>query len=126
VGNPHEYAGVISLDSIALAHAVVDVVSDKQAEQIVLLDLRSLSPMADYFVICTATTERQTKAILDALREEMEEQGIQALAAEGDSGSGWVLQDYGSVIVHIFAPEQRAFYQLEQLWRNAPVVLKMM
>lgn len=116
----------MSLDSTELAHAVVDVVSDKQAEQIVLLDLRSLSLMADYFVICTATTERQTKAILDALREEMEEQGIRALAAEGDSDSGWVLQDYGSVIVHIFAPEQRTFYQLEQLWHEAPVVLKMM
>ena len=91
-----------------------------------LLDLRSLSLMADYFVICTATSERQTKAILDTLMENMKERGIYPLAAEGNSGSGWVLQDYGSVIVHVFAPEQRAFYQLEQLWHDAPVVLKMM
>ncbi|MCC7355984.1 MAG: ribosome silencing factor [Anaerolineae bacterium] len=116
----------MSLDSTALAHAVIDLIGDKQAEQIVLLDLRSLSLMADYFVICTATTERQTKAILDALTEDMKGRGIRPLAAEGDTGSGWVLQDYGSVIVHVFAPEQRAFYQLEQLWRDAPVVLKMM
>jgi ribosome-associated protein len=114
------------LDSVELAHAIVDLVSDKQAEQIVLLDLRALSLLADYFVICTATTERQASAILDALEEEMQKQGVRALATEGASGSGWVLKDYGSVIVHIFAPEQRTYYQLEQLWREAPVVLKVM
>lgn len=116
----------MSLDSAKLAHAIVDLVSDKQAEEIVLLDLRALSLLADYFVICTATTERQANAILDALEEEMQKQGVHALATEGVSGSGWVLKDYGSVIVHIFAPEQRAYYQLEQLWREAPVVLKVM
>jgi ribosome-associated protein len=123
---PSYLIGVESLDPTELAHAIVDLVSDKQAEQIVLMDLRSISLMADYFVICTATTDRQAQALLDALEETLSERGVRALATEGESGSGWVLKDYGSVIVHIFAPEQRAFYGLEQLWRDAPIVLKVM
>lgn len=114
------------LNPTELAHTIVDLVSDKQAQNTVLLDLHSLSLMADYFVICTATSDRQTQALVDTLNEAVKAAGAHALATEGEASSGWMLIDYGSVIVHIFAPEQRAFYQLEQLWQAAPVVLKVM
>lgn len=97
---------------------------EKQAEDIVLLDLRQVSILADYFVICSATTERQTRAIIDALSEEIRKEGVRPLHVEGEAGSGWLLLDYGSVIAHVFAPAQRAYYRLEELWQHAAMVVK--
>lgn len=112
------------LNSTELAHKVVDLVEEKQAEDIVLLDLRQVSILADYFVICSATTERQTRTILDTLTEQIKEEGVRPLHVEGEMGGGWLLIDYGDVIVHVFAPAQRAYYQLEDLWQHAAVVVK--
>jgi ribosome-associated protein len=117
---------VIELESVALAHKIVDILTDKQAEDILLLDLHTLTLIADYFIICTATSDRHTKALLDTLDEELKPQGARAIAMEGQIGTGWLLADYGSVIVHIFGAEERAYYQLEQLWHDEPVVLKVM
>ncbi|MDH7484830.1 MAG: ribosome silencing factor [Anaerolineae bacterium] len=102
----------------------MELVEEKQAEDIVLLDLRQVSILADYFVICSATTERQTRAIIDALSEDIRKEGVRPLHVEGEMGSGWLLVDYGSVIVHVFAPVQRAYYQLEGLWQHAAMVVK--
>jgi len=103
---------------------VVDLVEEKHAEDIVLLDLRRVSILTDYFVICSATTDRQTRAILDALTEEIEQEGVRPLHVEGELDGGWLLVDYGDVIVHVFAPAQRAYYQLEELWQHADMVVK--
>jgi len=90
-----------------------------------LLDLRSISLLTDYFVICSGESERQIKAIVDEVTEKTKEEGVRPLHIEGDSSSGWVLADYGGVIVHVFAPAVRNYYQLEELWSDALVVVRM-
>ena len=111
------------LEGAPLARRIVDVLSDKRAEDILLLDIRGVALFADYFVIVSAETVRHTQALCDALDEELAKDGVSAWGREGAAGSGWVLLDYGDVIVHIFGPEQRSFYDLEGLWREAvPVV----
>ena len=89
------------------------------------MDLRSISLLADYFVICNGESERQIKAIVAEVTEKTKEEKIRPLHIEGGSPSGWVLMDYGSVIVHIFAPAARRYYQLEKLWSDASVVVRM-
>jgi len=89
-----------------------------------LLDIRSISLLADYFVICSGESERQIKAIVDEVTEKTKEDKVRPLHIEGDPSSGWVLVDYGSVIVHVFAPAVRGYYQLEQLWSDAAIVVR--
>ena len=90
-----------------------------------LLDVRERTLIADYFVICSGTSDRQLKAIVDAITESVKKKyGLSARYVEGDPAGGWVLVDYRDVIVHIFAPERRAFYDLEGFWSEAAVLLK--
>jgi ribosome-associated protein len=111
------------LQGADLARRIVELLSDKRAEDILLLDIRGVALFADYFVIASAETARHTQALCDALDEELSKDGISVWGREGEAGSGWVLLDYGDVIVHIFGPEQRSFYDLEGLWGEAvPVV----
>jgi ribosome-associated protein len=98
----------------------VDIASDKQAADIVLLDTKDVCSFADYFVICTGESNRQLKAIIDAISDQLKKEAVRPLHEEGTAESGWVLLDYGAVIVHIFDPFQRDYYQLEQLWEKAP------
>jgi len=88
------------------------------------LDISSISLLADYFVICSGDSERQIQAIVDEILERMKEDGLRPLHIEGDTPSGWVLMDYGDVIVHIFAPEVRSYYELEKLWSNATLIVR--
>lgn len=105
---------------------MVDVVADKLAEDIVLLDIREQSVVADYFVICSGASQRQLKAIVNGLTREIKtEHHISPWYAEGEAETGWVLLDYGDVVVHAFAPEVRQYYDLESLWSESPVLLKM-
>jgi ribosome-associated protein len=122
---PSEPAGETA-EALSLARRIVDLASDKQASDIVLLDIRAVSLIADYFVICTAGSERQTTAILKDLSERLlEEFRRKPMHSEGKGDSGWVLLDYGDVIVHMFSPTQRSFYNLEQLWAAATEVLRL-
>jgi ribosome-associated protein len=90
------------------------------------LDIRRVSLLADYFVICSGASERQLRAIVDEVLEKMKkEAGIIPLNVEGVPSSGWVLVDYGGVIVHIFAPSLREYYSLEKLWSEATMVVRM-
>lgn len=116
--------GGVRLESVQLAHRIVDVVSDKQGSDILLLDVRALTTIADYFVISTAGSDRQTKAMTDALFEALSKDGVSPLHSEGVGESGWVLVDYGDVIVHIFSAAERAYYSLEKLWNAAPIILR--
>lgn len=109
-----------SPESIALTAA--RAASDKKAEDIRILDLRNISSFADYFVICTGTSEPHLKAIGSEIREKLREQLGLTAQADGFPASHWVVLDYAGVIIHIFQPEKRAFYDLESLWRDAPVV----
>jgi len=111
------------LEALALARKVVEVASDKQALDIALLDTREVCSFADYFVICTGETERQMRAIQEELEQVLKKEGIRPHHREGALDSGWFLLDFGDVIVHIFAPFEREYYQLDELWSEAiPVV----
>src|SRR5437762_8844677 len=115
-----------SAEALSLARRIVDLAFDKQASEIVLLDIRGVSLIADYFVICTAGSERQAAAILKDLGEKLlEEFGRKPLHTEGKPDSGWVLLDFGDVIVHVFSAEQRAFYNLEDLWAAATPLVRL-
>jgi ribosome-associated protein len=104
---------------------VVDAIADKKGEDILLLDIRSLSPFADYFVIGSGTSERQLRALMDGLEDVMRQHHKRRpLSVEGRAESGWVLMDYGDIVVHLFSPEKRAFYDLEGLWREGKTVVR--
>jgi ribosome-associated protein len=122
---PVPLAGGPKLNPSDLAHKIVDLAEEKQALDITLLDLSQVSMLADYFVICTAESSRQTAAILDSVALALKKEGLLPLhPAEGDPGAGWTLLDYADVVVHVFDAPTRSFYNLEQLWKDAPVVLK--
>lgn len=88
-----------------------------------MLDIRAISPIADYFVLCSGENERQLRAISREVVEKMTERGVRPDRTEGDAPSGWILIDFGDVIVHVFDVDQRAFYRLEELWSEAPTLL---
>jgi ribosome-associated protein len=105
-----------------VAAAVAQLAGDRKALDIVQLDLRGMIGYTDYFVICTGRSDRQTKAIHDAIYEGMKSQyGRLPERVEGVSGARWILLDYLDVVVHVFTPEMREYYRLEQLWGEAPM-----
>jgi ribosome-associated protein len=112
--------------ALELARRVVDLAADKKASDIVLLGVRELTTMADYFVICSGASERQLGAIADGIVQGLRGEGIRPIGSEGAPGAHWLLLDFGSVIVHVFAPPERDFYQLEKLWAEAPTVLRVL
>lgn len=110
--------------ALALARRAVELAADKKASDIVLLDVGGLTTLADYFVICSGASERQLGAIADGITEGLRGEGIRPIGREGSSSAHWVLLDYGAVIVHVMAPQEREFYQLERLWADAPLLLR--
>jgi len=107
-----------------IARKIVEVASDKLAEDIVLLDVRELCSFADYFVICSGSSQRQTSAIADEIDKALHKKGPKLQHKEGDVESGWLLMDYGDVIVHIFGAEEREFYKLDKLWAQAVPLIR--
>ncbi len=105
---------------------MVDVLSGKMGSDILLLDISQMTIIADYFVIATAESERQLDAMATSVIDEMEiARDVKPLSVEGKAVSGWILLDYGSIIVHLFDQARRDRYQLETLWRDAHVVVRM-
>ncbi|MFC1915441.1 ribosome silencing factor [Chloroflexota bacterium] len=109
-----------------MARKAVDAASDKQSFDIALLDTQKVCSFADYFVICTGETERQIRAIYEEVEHTLKKQGVLPVHHEGTVDSGWLLLDYGNVIVHIFATSEREYYQLDKLWGEAKLVLKIL
>lgn len=114
---------VVCINADALARAIAHIASDAKATDIVVLGIRDLTTIADYFVICTADNERQMRALQRDIDEGIAAQGIQPRRTEGTHESGWILMDYSDVIVHIFGKHERAFYSLDKLWSAAQPVL---
>lgn len=105
-----------------IASAAIEFAADRKALDIVQLDLREMIDYTDYFVIASGRSDRQVKAIHDAIYEGMKaEHGLLPRKVEGASQARWILMDYLDVIVHVFLPETREHYRLEQLWGEAPV-----
>ena len=111
------------LEALALARKAVEVASDKQAADIVLLDTHEVCSFADYFVICHGETERQIKTIHDEIEHALKNEGVLPHHREGTLDSGWLLLDFGDVIVHIFTPFEREYYRLGELWSEAVPVI---
>lgn len=108
--------------AVRLARVAADAMDAKKAEDVIVLDISNHTLVADYFVICSAETNVQIKAITDAVEEAVEEEGGRLLAREGHERARWVLLDFGAVVVHVFGPEARNLYRLERLWADAPIV----
>ncbi|MGI8642540.1 MAG: ribosome silencing factor [Thermomicrobiales bacterium] len=110
-------------ESRTIALQLADILADTPAADTRVLDIHRLSTIADFFVICSGDNERQLRAISRDLIEGMAEQGVRPIRSEGDPVSGWILLDYGGIIVHVFNAEQRAFYRLDDMWAEAPTLL---
>ncbi len=116
--------GVYSLEAIEVARAAVDAAGEKQAGNIVLLDAREVCSFADYFIICSGDSERQLRTIYDEIEHTLKKVGVLPHHHEGTVDSGWLLLDYGDVIIHVFGAREREYYKLDELWREARTVLR--
>jgi len=105
-----------------LASLAARAASSKQGEAIVVLDVRDLITITDYFVIASGTSDRQVKTIADEVVKSLKEQGTSPVRREGEAAAGWILLDYVDFVVHVFSQEQRDYYRLDNLWTDAPVL----
>ena len=105
-----------------MAIALAKALDGKKGQDIKVLKTEELTTLADYFVLCTATSSTQVKAMSDACEEAMEKNGEQVHHIEGHRGGTWLLMDFSSVVVHVFTDEARKFYDLERLWGDAQAV----
>ncbi|MDZ7765341.1 MAG: ribosome silencing factor [Melioribacteraceae bacterium] len=110
------------MDSLKFAEDITQIILSKKGFEIRIFDLKKLSAFADYFVICSASSDTQVKAIADAVDKELRDRGIKTYHKEGYEALNWVLLDYFDVVVHIFKSEARAFYNLEKLWGDADII----
>ncbi len=111
-------------ESREVARLAAEIASEKQASDILVLDLRRVTVLADYFVICSAQTERQLQTVAEELEEKLTQAGVDLLGREGTADSGWAVLDFGDVIVHIFRPRERAYYRLEEVWADGTPVVR--
>lgn len=111
------------MKSSDFAKRITELILSKKGYDIRILDLRKLSPIADYFVICSADSDIQVKAIADDIDHKLKDIGIRCFIKEGYDSLNWVLLDYFDVVVHVFRKESRIFYNLEKLWGDAPVTI---
>ena len=115
---------VYSLEALELAQKIAEVASDKQGRDVLLLDTREVCGFADFFVICSGESSRQLQAIYEEIGHVLKKDGILPRRREGTLDSGWLLLDYGDVIVHIFAPFEREYYKLDDLWSLAKPLVR--
>lgn len=126
-GLPRRAAGEVPLrdrSSLDLARRIVELAEDKKAADIVLLDLSALTTMADHFIVCSGGSERQLDAIADGIIEGLRGEKVRPIGREGTAASHWVLIDFGAVVVHVFTPPERDYYQLERHWSEAKTILR--
>ncbi len=108
---------ITSVTPLQLSRLIANAAADKKARGIVRLDIRQKSSIADYFVICEGDTDRQVRAITDSIVEACQAKGVRPLRTAGYAEGSWVVLDYASVIVHVFLPGERSYYDLESLWK---------
>jgi len=106
----------------ALARRIAALAAEHKATDIRALDVRDVTLLADSFVLCSANSEPQLKAICNAIKDGMKDDGWKPLHSEGATSDGWIVLDFGVAIVHIFRVEAREFYQLDDLWGDAPAI----
>lgn len=119
-GDGKDPTGVTEPRNLAI-HAA-RAAAEKQGRDILILDVGALISIVDHFVLVSGATDRQVKAIVDAVEEALRADGVRPLRREGEQAMRWVLLDYGDIVVHVFHAEERAYYELERLWKDAPVI----
>ena len=105
-----------------MARLAVEALEEKKGEDVKIIDIKDVSVIADYFVLASASNTNQTQALVDNVEEKLFKAGYECRQKEGNTGSTWVLMDYGDVIIHVFSKEDRLFYDLERIWRDGKVV----
>ena len=105
-----------------LAKVAVNALEDRKAEDVTVIDISEISPIADYFIIANGTNQNQLQAMRDAADEALYKAGVKVQQVEGNQNSTWILMDYGDIIIHIFSKEDRLFYDLERTWRDGKVI----
>lgn len=100
------------------------MLEDKKGEDILLLDIKDIASFTDYFVLCTGTSDRMLDALADGMLEAVREKHRKKGRKQGDPQDGWVVVDYGDVVVHLFSPDRRDYYDLEELWQDGKVLLR--
>ena len=109
-------------ESAKFAKVAYNALADKKGDNIKIIDISEISPIADYFIIADGTNQNQLQAMCDAVEEELYKAGCKLKQTEGNRNSTWILMDYGDVIVHVFSKEDRLFYDLERIWRDGKIV----
>jgi len=112
----------LSISAKEFALKAVSLLNEKKAGDIVLLNMEGISSIADFFLICSGLSKIQTRALCDYLNEDLSAEGFSLLRQEGYQDGDWILLDYGELVIHIFLPEERSFYNLERLWGSAEIV----
>ncbi|MCZ6892370.1 MAG: ribosome silencing factor [Chloroflexi bacterium] len=118
------YKGGERLEPVEYARKAVDVASEMQAVDILMLDVSEVSSFADYFVILSADNRRQLEALAEDLAQTLKQAGASLHHREGTADSGWVLLDFGDVLLHVFATEAREYYRMDQLWSKGRTVVR--
>jgi len=112
----------LSLRPLQVAKTAAQAAQEKKSKNICILDLRKISPITDYFVICGVMSQIQAKAVADHVQEELSSRGVDAWHIEGYENAKWILLDYVDVVMHVFEEETRKYYALDRLWGDAPQV----
>ena len=102
----------------------METLEDHKGEEILLMDIQNIASFADYFVICNGTSNRMLESLADTVKEKVKKQFGINVNIEGEPNDGWLVVDLGDVVVHLFSPEQRGYYDLERLWDRAKVLLR--
>lgn len=110
------------MTSKELCKIAVEALEDRKAEDIKVIDIRELSPIADFFIIANGNNQNQLQAMQDAADEALYKAGLKVKQVEGNQSSTWILMDYGDIIIHIFSKEDRLFYDLERIWRDGKIM----
>jgi ribosome-associated protein len=111
---------------LTLAHTVVNALEERKGDDILLLDLVGVCSFTDYFVLCSGVSERTLRALVEEVRIQVKAaHDLLAQSVEGDAADGWILMDYGGVVIHLLSPSMRAYYRLEELWSEGKILLRM-
>ena len=108
-----------------MARLIVDALEDKKGEDILLIDIREICDFADYFVLCTGTSDRMLQALADGAADKVHATYDQWGRFEGTAQDGWLLVDFGDVVLHLFSPDRRQYYRLEELWSKGKILLRL-
>lgn len=108
-----------------MARDIIDALEDKKGEDIVLMDIKEIASFTDYFVICTGTSDRMLDALANSAIDEVRKKYKRKAKKQGLSRDGWVVVDFGDIVLHLLSPDQRDYYQLEELWEDGKVLLRL-